>query len=109
LNAEVGGSTNPALLGIATSAGLCELADLSSWRVETAVPEQDAGSLAVGQKCEAKPVGAADVTLRGTVVQIAPVVDRARGTVAVQIKLDDLPRDFVPRVDAGVNVRFLVK
>src|SRR5262249_22974057 len=52
LDAQPGTYTNPKMFGLASSAGLCELADLSAVYVDVFISEDQVGRVRVGQSCE---------------------------------------------------------
>jgi len=105
VNVEEGTSTNPQMFGLAISAGLCELADVSALFVGTQVSEAESARLAVGQPCEVRLDSHPKQALRGKVDRVSAVVDR--GSVAVRVKLDDRPEHV--RINAAATVRFLAK
>jgi HlyD family secretion protein len=68
------------------------LADFSTWLVETTdLTELDVAAVAVGTPAEARADALPDVTLRGTVSEVAAVAQEVRGdtTYRVTIRLDE--------------------
>lgn len=105
VNVEIGAFTNPANFGLVQAAGLVELADVSTFYVETAVREGDLAKIAVGQRCELALESAPKLKLTGKVERIAPRVDR--GLVPVRVKLDRTLRELNIFVDMTASVKFV--
>ena len=92
---------------LAKNAPVFDIADFSDLRADLRVPERDAGALGAGQpvKFAVDALGTRDFTAR--IERVAPIVDRASGTVGVTVRIDN--RDLVlrPGLFARMDVAFL--
>lgn len=79
---------------------LVTVEDDSSYRVESTVPEELAGSIAPGHRVEITVAGR---TLTGIVARVVPAVDAATRSALVKI---DVPRDAALRSGAFARVAF---
>lgn len=94
-------------LGIGTTVGTIEIADLSSLYVKTDVPEGRLHLVKVGSPCEIVLDASPERHFRGEAVEVTPRVDRAKATVGVKVKLLDAVDDVLP--DMSARVSFLSK
>lgn len=103
--------TKPAQLGDVANPGfggpLVELADFSTLLVETDVPEARLGLIKVGGPCEVILDSAPSKRYRGSVVDVAPRINRAKATGTVKVRLLDQPERISPEMSARVS--FLTK
>jgi multidrug efflux pump subunit AcrA (membrane-fusion protein) len=83
--AEVGSVLNPAAFNV--SASICEMADLRELEVDVSVPERDIGKIAKGQSCSIRPEAFPATQYKGKVSRLMPVADRARGALAVRVRV----------------------
>jgi multidrug resistance efflux pump len=102
IGVEVGSYTNPAAVGLASSAGLCELIDVAASFIEVTLPQEVFGLLRAGTPCEVI-IPARQKGLEGKVERIIPVIDPARATFTVRVKLGGM--ESLP-IGATVGVRF---
>jgi RND family efflux transporter MFP subunit len=104
---EVGELVGPAMAGVVSQLGGVEIADFTSLQVESDVPEQRLGLVAVGRPCEITLDAFADKRFRGKVSEITPRVNRAKATVVVKVGFVDPPERVLP--DMAARVSFLAK
>jgi multidrug resistance efflux pump len=102
---EIGSFTNPGMVGLASSSGLCDLADISAPLVDVTLPESAFAHVAVGTKCEANLI-AAGKKVQGTIERISPVIDSIRNTFTVRVRLATM--EVLPLGASGL-VRFATK
>jgi multidrug resistance efflux pump len=102
---ETGSFTNPAMIGLAQTSSLCELADISVPLVEVTLPESAFGQVAIGTKCEAS-LSVLRKKLPGTVERISPAIDPVRNSFTVRVKL--ATTETLP-IGASALVRFTPK
>jgi multidrug resistance efflux pump len=103
----IGSVTNPDAFGLAQTASVCELGDLSALEVEVEVHERNLVRFFKGQRCEVRPDFSPETVYRGSVDRFSPTVDRDRNTFKVWVKLE-LPKKESPcPVDASATIRFL--
>jgi len=100
-HADVGAVLNPVAGG-----RLCDLADLSTLEAEIEVREADLGKVAVGQACQVHVDAFPDRRIEGRVVRVVPVVNAAKATVAVRVRLERRGEDdrLLPGMTAIVRV-----
>jgi multidrug resistance efflux pump len=106
-HAEVGTLLDPA--GQQVGARLCDLADLQALEVEIWVQERDFEKAAKGLACTIKLEALPRATYRGVVSRILPVADRARGAVAMRVRLILPEGDDRARPEMGAIVQLLAK
>ena len=105
LHVGVGSFTNPAAVGLASAASICELADRSALEVEVRIHERNLTRFFKGQKCEVFLDAFPGVTHRGVVSRLSPLVDRGSNTFTLWVGLETKKGDTLP-VDASATVRF---
>lgn len=93
----------------AGQASVCDLADLRSMEVEVLVPERDLAKVAKGQACVVQVDALPGETYRGRVARLQPVADRARGTVAVRVRLELPAANEVLRPELTAFVQFMAR
>lgn len=101
--AQVGDVVSPLSVAAGAQGAVVTMADLSTLKVEADVSEAQIGRVNVG--------GAVDVSFdalpgehfSGAVAAILPVVDRARATVTVRLRLDKLDPRILPEMSAKVS------
>ncbi|MBX9791933.1 MAG: efflux RND transporter periplasmic adaptor subunit [Pirellulales bacterium] len=86
---------------------LCVLADLSDMEAEVEVQETDLQRIAVGDPCRVIPDAYENHTYDGQIVRILPLVNKARGTVVVKVRV--LNPDEHLLVDMNCRVLFVRK
>ena len=105
LHVGVGSFTNPAAFGLASAASICELADLSAFKVEVRIHERNYARFFKGQKCEVRIDAFPGTTHRGVVDRLSPLVDRDSSTFALWVKLELPKKQPTLPVDASATVR----
>lgn len=86
---------------------LVDLVDFGSLLVEVDVPEARLGQVRPGAPCEVVLDAFADRRLRGSVVEVAPRLNRAKATATVKVKIDDAFDAVLPEMSARIG--FLAK
>src|ERR1019366_10038284 len=66
------------------STALLAVADLKDLQVEIDLNEADLSKITLNQKCRVSPEAYPDKTYAGTVAEIAPEADRAKGTLQIK-------------------------
>jgi multidrug resistance efflux pump len=107
LNVGVGSFTNPETFGLASTASICELADLTALEVEVSIHERNLARFFKGQRCEARLDAFPETTYRGVVDRLSPTVDRGQGTFTLWVKLELPKKDHNLPIDACTRVRFV--
>lgn len=88
--AEVGETITPGGMGAASGRGsVVTLADLQSMKVETDIAESLLSRVALDQPAEVSVSAVPDRRYTGRLTRIIPMGDRTRGTVKVDVKIDD--------------------
>jgi RND family efflux transporter MFP subunit len=105
--AEVGMRIDPRAASVPAS--LCDLADPRSMEAEVWVLERDLAKVAKGQACVVRVDAVPNATYRGRVVRLHPVADRARGAVAVRVRLEKPAADERLRPELSATVQFMAK
>jgi membrane fusion protein (multidrug efflux system) len=105
LNVAVGSFTNPASAGLASTASICELADLSALEVEVHIHERNLARFFTGQKCEVRLDAFPDMAYRGVVRRLSPLVDRGSNTFTLWAEME-APKGRALPVDSSAMVRF---
>lgn len=83
-----------------------EIADFSVLKAKFNVPERALATIATGQPVEIAADALSGKSYQGTVERIAPVVDRASGTVAVTVAVESGKRELRPGLFVRMNVRY---
>lgn len=90
---------------------LVVIADLSSLRIEGQLNEVDAGKVQVGQKVNISSKAVGEVTISGTVAEIAPqavskvsVQGNTPPSVAIGINLDNIPKELKPGFTVSLKI-----
>ncbi|MGD9647702.1 MAG: efflux RND transporter periplasmic adaptor subunit [Pirellulales bacterium] len=86
---------------------LCVLADLHDMEAEVEVQETDLQRIAVGDPCRVIPDAYEDLVYEGKIDRILPLVNKARGTVIVKVRV--LNPDEHLLVDMNCRVLFVRK
>jgi multidrug resistance efflux pump len=106
-HAEAGNFVSP--MGYQITARICDLADLRELAVEVSIAERDIHKVSKGMPCvirlEAYPASA----YTGRVERLSPVADRAKGTVAVRVRINVPEGDDRLRPELGAVVTLLAK
>jgi HlyD family secretion protein len=105
--AEIGTLINPK--GYQTPSSLCDLADLRTMDVEVWVSEKDLAKVAKGQPCLIRLEAFPREVYRGRVDRLLPVADRARGAVAIRVRLEVPEGDERLRPELGAIVQIGAK
>lgn len=91
---------------LAQNAPVFEIADFADLRADLRVPERDAAALAAGQPVTftVDALGARDFAAH--IERVAPVVDRASGTVGVTVRIDNRELALRPGQFARMDIAF---
>lgn len=87
-----------------TRTGICTIVDMDSLEIEVDVNESFIGRVYAGQLVEAQLDAYPNWTIPASVIAIIPTADRAKATVQVRIKIEQLDPKILP--DMGVKVAF---
>ena len=90
-------------LGSTSVSKVIELADFSTIRVETDIPEGRLHMVKVGSPCEIALDAFPKRRYRGEATEISPRVDRAKAPVGVKVKFVDAAQGVLPDMSARVN------
>jgi multidrug efflux pump subunit AcrA (membrane-fusion protein) len=90
-------------------AGVCDLADVRAMEVEVWVPERDLAKVTKGQACVVRVDALPNATHRGRVARVQPVADRARGAVAVRVRLERAAANEHLRPELTAVVQFVTQ
>ncbi len=82
-----------------SSAGLCELANLSELEVEVAIPECDIHTIKPGERCQVRTEAFPDRIYEGVVSRVMPVANRAESAIPIRVKIT------VPQEEEGVYLK----
>jgi RND family efflux transporter MFP subunit len=93
--------------GFAGSGDLLRLADLSEIRAEVDVSESDMANVRLGQDAEVVPDAYAQSRYRAKVVKLYPQVNRQKGTLKVEVRVEKPDHFLVP--DMSVRVTFFAE
>ena len=93
--------------GFAGSGDLLSLADLSEIRAELDVNEADLAQIRLGQRAEVTPDAFPEARYEASVVELAPQINREKGTRKVQVRLRDPDARLLP--DMSARVTFLAE
>ncbi len=105
--AEVGTRIDPKAAQGAAS--LCDLADLRNMEVEVWIVERDLAKIVKGQACIVQVEALPNATFQGRVARLQPSADRARGAVAIRVRLEPLAASEWLRPELSAIVQFLTK
>lgn len=89
--------------GFSGSGDLVRLANMSEVRAEVDVNESDLPRIRLGQRAEVTPDALADSRYAATVVKLYPQVDRQKGTLKVEVRLDAPDARLLPDMSARVS------
>ena len=89
--------------GRGPSTSLIAVADLTDLQVEIDVNESDLSKVHLGQRCLVSPEAYQDKQYAGVVAEIAPEANRAKGTLAVKVKVQNPDRFLTPELSATVK------
>ncbi len=91
--------------GFSGSGDLVRLADLSELRAEVDINEADLANVRLGQEAEVTPDAYPQKRYRAKVVKLHPQVNRQKGTLKVEARIEDPDSSLLP--DMSVRVTFL--
>ena len=91
--------------GFAGSGELIRMANLDDMRAELDVNESDLSRIHLGQPAEVKPDAYSDRSYRARVVKLYPQINRQKGTLKVEVKIEE-PDEWL-RPDMSVRIAFL--
>jgi RND family efflux transporter MFP subunit len=89
--------------GRGPSTALLAVADLSDLQVEIDVNEADLSKISLNQKCRVSPEAYPDKIYSGTVAEIAPEADRAKGTLQIKVQIASPDKFLTPQLSAKVD------
>ncbi|NIB38664.1 efflux RND transporter periplasmic adaptor subunit [Pseudomaricurvus alkylphenolicus] len=105
-NAQPGEIVSPSSAGGGfTRTGICTIVDMASLEIEVDVNEAYIGRVFAGQQVKANLDAYPDWDIPASVIAIIPTADRAKATVRVRIKIEQMDKKILP--DMGVKVAFL--
>jgi membrane fusion protein (multidrug efflux system) len=90
---------------LATGAPAFDIADFSQLKAKFNVPERASSTIAKGQPVKIAADALSGVEFKGTVERIAPVVDRASGTVMVTVAVDPAVAALRPGLFVRMDVQ----
>ena len=93
--------------GFAGSGDLLRLADLSELRAEVDVSEADLANVQLGQHAEVVPDAYPERRYRAEVVKLYPQVNRQKGTLKVEVRIEDADALLLP--DMSVRITFFAR
>jgi HlyD family secretion protein len=85
------------------STALLAVADLKDLQVEIDLNEADLSKITLNQKCRVSPEAYPDKTYAGTVAEIAPEADRAKGTLQIKVQIVNPDKYLTPQLSAKVD------
>lgn len=91
--------------GFSGSGDLVRLANMTEVRAEIDINESDLPRIHLGQRAEVTPDAAPDTRYPARVVKLYPQVDRQKGTLKVEVRLDTPDERLLP--DMSARVAFL--
>jgi RND family efflux transporter MFP subunit len=91
--------------GFAGSGDLLRIADLSELRAEVDINEADLSHVHLAQDAEVTPDAYPQKRYRAKVVKLNPQVNRQKGTLKVEVRIEEPDADLLP--DMSVRVTFL--
>ena len=89
--------------GFSGSGDLVRLANMNEVRAEVDVNESDLPRIHLGQRAEVTPDAVPDARYPGAVVKLYPQVDRQKGTLKVEVRLDEPDARLLPDMSARVT------
>jgi HlyD family secretion protein len=89
--------------GRGPSTALLAVADPKDLQVEIDVNEADLSKISLNQKCRVSPEAYPDKTYAGTVAEIAPEADRAKGTLQIKVQILNPDKYLTPQLSAKVD------
>lgn len=102
-NANVGDLITPFSNASGTSGAVVTMADLSTLEVEADVSESSVAKVRPDQPVEITLDALPDRRLRGSVARIVPTVDRAKATVMIKLRFEQLDPRILPEMSAKVS------
>lgn len=89
--------------GRGPSTALLAVADPQDLQVEIDVNEADLSKISLNQKCRVSPEAYPDKIYSGTVAEIAPEADRAKGTLQIKVQILNPDKYLTPQLSAKVD------
>jgi len=89
--------------GFAGSGDLVRLANMDDVRAEVDVNESDLARIRIGQRAEVTPDALPDERFPASVVKLDPQVDRQKGTLQIEVKLEAPDPRLLPDMSARVS------
>lgn len=89
--------------GSGPSTAFLAMADLTDLQVEIDLNEADTPKVHLGQRCRVSPEAYADKRYGGTVAEIAPEANRAKGTLQIKVQVENPDRLLTPELTAKVD------
>lgn len=89
--------------GRGPSTALIALADPQDLQVEIDMNESDLAKVSLGQKCRVSPEAYPDKNYAGTVAEIAPEANRAKGTLQIKVQIANPDKFLTPELSAKVE------
>jgi len=89
--------------GRGPSTALLAVADPKDLQVEIDMNEADLAKVSLGQKCRVSPEAYLDKNYRGTVAEIAPEANRAKGTLQIKVQIANPDKFLTPELSAKVD------
>jgi HlyD family secretion protein len=85
------------------STALIAVADPQDLQVEIDMNEADLAKVSLGQKCRVSPEAYPDKNYEGTVAEIAPEANRAKGTLQIKVQIHAPDKFLTPELSAKVE------
>ena len=89
--------------GRGPSTALIAVADPQDLQVEIDMNESDLAKVSLGQKCRVSPEAYPDKIYEGTVAEIAPEANRAKGTLQIKVQIHNPDKFLTPELSAKVE------
>ncbi|HXI70676.1 MAG TPA: efflux RND transporter periplasmic adaptor subunit [Verrucomicrobiae bacterium] len=89
--------------GRGPSTALLAMADPKDLQVEIDMNESDLAKVSLGQKCRVSPEAYPDKNYTGTVAEIAPEANRAKGTLQIKVQIHNPDKFLTPELSAKVE------
>jgi HlyD family secretion protein len=89
--------------GRGPSTAFLAMADLNDLQVEVDLNEADIGRVHLKQKCRISPEAYPEKTYSGSVAEIAPEANRAKGTLQVKVQVENPDAYLTPELTAKVD------
>ena len=106
-NANVGDVITPFSSATGSQAAVVTMADMRTLEVEADVSEASLSKVRLEQPCEIQLEALPGERFRGVVTRTVPTVDRAKATVNVKVRFDQIDPRVLPEMSAKVS--FLAK